>query len=1043
MNLFEAARFRVAQYLFRKAATWTLFPTWMRYAFMDIAFNTLITEGYKKNSAVFACVQALAFGFSEPPLRFYNGEEIVDSGPVADLLKRPNPDMGLQTLLQYTITYASIGGNSYWLKTRDRSRRVVELWPLHDGQMQPVSGGTRLVDHYELLDGNGTVISDVPREDVVQFMWAVDPLYPWRGMGALVACSRDVDMDSEMTAYTFSLLKNNAVPPLALIVPPGEILQQFQLDRMRDQWMQKYGGDNRGTPAILEGGMDVKQLSFNVNTLAAEAMRSIPESRICAAFKVPAVVAMLWVGMQQMTYNNVEGMMRYFTEQTLIPLWPRFASTLSRSLTDDFGFDIDDHVAFDTSGVMAMQSRLLEKGEFVDRAVRGAYMTRNEARELLGQPHVAGGDVFLTPLNLIPEDAVEAPAKAARPAVESKASDSRTARRAAALTIGRVLQSIRKTHEGWMAADVQRFFADLADKVVERARALGENGLRDLALEIKAQKAGERFLDLLGMTEEKEQLTLPGLFQDSDWMDLLSVFGSWTYNIIDASWDTMNLALGVDVTLNRNDPAVVAVVQTLGTRISQISQTTLDGVREVLAEGYRNGWSIDHIVAGDPESGVPGLRDTVQGLAYRGPGGGWVRLTPEQRARMIARTELGTAQNSATMSRYGSTGVDRVLVLDDGFDNSHEFCKAINNKVVPLSWAKEHPLCHPNCLVGDTSIQVLTGDALLAGFAREFHGEVVVLRTALNQEITCTPNHPILTRQGWVSAGTLREGDEVIGCVRGEQEVSALYDPNNDQVIPTIEDVVRALLESPSVTSGIVPGSAVDFHGDGVPGEVNVVLTDGFLEGDVLNALGGKQFSQLQLVDAGDGAAFAFAALRALEEFGLGADSTAHGGMSSSRVFGEFLGRPEGVEFALAEGAQTTPFERASETVIIDADFGSQLPNADAGEVASVQRGVVSGLGDGVAALVEGAGELAARQAALVGEIVEALAGFVAPIEIVEIKRESFSGHVYNLSTRSRCYVANGIITHNCVRAYAPEYDAPVDEGAIAAAEAAGTCPFG
>jgi len=480
-------------------------------------------------------------------------------------------------------------------------------------------------------------------------------------------------------------------------------LQEVPMDRMKSQWVQQYGGDNRGTPAILEGGMDIKQLSFDVNKLAAEAMHSIPEGRICAAFKVPAVVAMLWVGMQQMTYNNVEGMMKYFTDQTLSPLWRRFGSTLTRSFQGDFDLDVEEKVRFDTSSVQALQSRRMEMGEYVDRAVRGAYMTRNEARELLGLPHVAGGDVFLPGLNIVPEIAEALPGKGVEVAHQQKAvkaPDSRTARRAAALTIGRVLQSVRKTHEGWMAADVQRFFSDLAAKVVERARALGESGLRDLALEIKAQDVdpGRRQTVDGRRGEKAEQLTLPGLFQDSDWMDLLHVFGSWTYTILEASWETQNLALGVDMTFNRNDPAVVEVVQTLGTRISQISQTTLDGVREVLAEGYRNGWSIDHIVAGDPDAGVPGLRDTVQGLAYRGPGGGWVRLTPEQRARMIARTELGTAQNSATMSRYDATGVDRVLVLDDGFDNSHEFCKSINGKVVPLSWAKDHALCHPNCV---------------------------------------------------------------------------------------------------------------------------------------------------------------------------------------------------------------------------------------------------------------------------------------------------------------------------------------------------------
>lgn len=684
-----------------KASRVAVFPDWMRHSFMDITFPTLVREGYKKNSAVFSCVQALAFGFSEPRLRVYTDGSPDDAHPLVRLLRHPNPDMGMKSLLQYTMTYVAIGGNCYWLKVYNGRNEVVELWPLHDGQMTPVPGGTRMIKHYELLDVDGVKVDDIPRERVIHFRWAVDPLQPWRGMSPLVAVAREADLDSEMTDYTFALLKNNAVPPLALIAPEHVILQDYQIRRMKQEWAEQYGGENRGKPAILEGGVDIKQLSFDINRLAAEAMRNIPESRICAAFKVPPTVALLYVGLQHMTYDNVQGMLRYFTEQTLIPMWDRFDDIITHDLSTDFDME-DSEVQFDIRGVVALQRKRLELGEFVDRAVRGGYMTRNEARAELSLPETRDGDVFLVSFSTVSEPALSKTALSQSEAKSLKVTTSES-RRQAALMVGRTLQSIRKSVEVRMAADVERFFYDLAERVIERARGLTEAGVRASVLEWKLAgwEPGQHDPTTacgLAALVKATQLTLPGLFDDADFGDLLHVFGFWAYTILEESWDTWNYALDVTLSFNRNDPAVVAVVQTLGDRITLISEATRNGVREILAEGYQRGWSIEHIVMGDPEAGIPGLRETVSGLTYRGPDGRLITLTPEQRARMIARTELGTAQNMTTYSRYANAGVERVLVLDDSFDNSHEFCRAINGKVVPLSWAQGHALCHPNCV---------------------------------------------------------------------------------------------------------------------------------------------------------------------------------------------------------------------------------------------------------------------------------------------------------------------------------------------------------
>lgn len=663
-----------------KAAQWPITPTWAQYAFMDIAFPTLVRDGYKKNSAVFACAQALAFGFSEArPTVMVEGVEVREH-PLSRLLRQPNPDMGAKMLLMYTITYMAIGGNCYWWKIRNAGGQVIELWPLHDGQMWPVAGGTRLIGGYELDTGNG--IKPIPTTDVVQFMWAVDPAQPWRGLGALVPAARDVDADNAMTEYTFTLLKNNAVPPLAIVVPPDVLMDAGKVRRMREEWTENYGGTNQGRPAVLTGGMDVKQLSFDINRLAGEALRKIPESRIAACFRVPAIIAGLQTGLDAGTYANYETAMRAFAEYTLLPLWDRCDDLITRVFSDDFDLGDDTQVVFDTAQVTALQGRVAEAFARARDGIAGGFVMVNEGRAWTRQPRVAGGDVFLRGLNVME---IPASVELAKGAFAAKAATTVEARRAALAALAQNLQATRKGLEGRFARDIQKFFEGLAQTVVERAkRQGGASGLWARAAAIG---------------EGKQQLTLPGFVMEGDFTGLLDVFGSWYYTILEESWVTWNTALGVTLTLNQNDPAVVDLVTRFaGERITQVGEATVAGMRDVLSEAYRRGFSIDHIVAGDPDAGLPALADVVGGLTYRGPGGKLITLTPEQRARMVARTELGNAQNEATAWRYEAAGVNRVVVLDDGFDDSHAFCKAINGKVVTLEWARSHPLCHPNCV---------------------------------------------------------------------------------------------------------------------------------------------------------------------------------------------------------------------------------------------------------------------------------------------------------------------------------------------------------
>jgi hypothetical protein len=221
---------------------------------------------------------------------------------------------------------------------------------------------------------------------------------------------------------------------------------------------------------------------------------------------------------------------------------------------------------------------------------------------------------------------------------------------AATARLARVLQKVRRDTAKRMEKAVDAFFADLAETVAGRAG-----------------KAGKAAKKLPG---------LDALIQADDWIDLERTTKKYYAEVISASWDAWNGALGMEVEFSLSDPAVVAAMKQAGSRIRDIGQTTRDEVRTLLDQATREGWTIGQL--------TPELRALVE-ETYKG------------RARAIARTELGTAQNLAGTERYDAAGVKYVEVFDGGGEDSDDICTGLNGTIQTLEWARDNPLQHPNC----------------------------------------------------------------------------------------------------------------------------------------------------------------------------------------------------------------------------------------------------------------------------------------------------------------------------------------------------------
>lgn len=649
-------------------------PVFTRYAFSDLTWDKIIREGYKANAAVSACATTLQLTFPEPPLLAGHKEDgrfIPDYGhPIMALLDQPNPDMGLAEFLQFAITYTPIGGNTYIWKQRSLNRNILALWPFSDAQVTPIAGhdtSEGFVSHYEFDAGNGQKIP-IPKDDIIQWKWMIDPAQPWKGIGAIELCAREIDKDNEATSYIFALLKNNAVPPVVITLEDGDDSSQDEIDRMGAMWVQKH---SRGQPAFISNGMKVDQMGFDLNKLAADTLADIPETRIAANFHVPPSVAGLNVGVKRSDYGDAAAR-KAFTEQTLMALWRSFASEMLNGLKHEYpGTAANFALQFDIRGVGALQEQMKDKWERVTLAFNRSLLTRGEAKQELGMKPVPSDDVYYVSL------ATEFVPANGDGVVERESSKSLTTKgtkvhEGKAKTGAGALQRIRIEVARRMTQAVDVYFSQLADRVVDRAGKAAPIGLRPLPPFSETAKIGE----------EKKLPNAGELLNGEDRKKLETLVKRFYVEILQLSWDQWNYVLGVEKVFDLTDPLVGQVLKLAAQNVKDIHDTTMQEIRDVLKYGNEQGWSIDQLVRGDENQ--TGLRSIVD-------------ETYKDRARTIARTELGDAQNSATVSRYKEAGVKVVEILDNGSTDDDAECQVANGQIWTLNYFNANRLEHPNC----------------------------------------------------------------------------------------------------------------------------------------------------------------------------------------------------------------------------------------------------------------------------------------------------------------------------------------------------------
>jgi predicted phage terminase large subunit-like protein len=274
-----------------------------------------------------------------------------------------------------------------------------------------------------------------------------------------------------------------------------------------------------------------------------------------------------------------------------------------------------------------------------------------------------------------------------------------------------------------------------------------------------------------------------------------------------------------------------------------------------------------------------------------------------------------------------------------------------------------------NCL--DYSSPIRLTSPITRMYRRWYEGPHIKIVTASGKELSGTPNHPVLTSQGWVPLGQLTEGGDVL-C-SPSVDVPGLCCQDVDDSYPSIGQIYEAAAVQRAVKLG-TPGQ-VHFHGDlglGKP-EVDVVDVDSLLMRHLVTQF--PQITGQSLLGFSD------------------ADLLDLARSSPSQSLNPRL-----------SPAIDLPMRRAHPAHVGVWPFVHDAP-----------EGGVAVVADRNTEFLQLEGDRDRADVVAPSNAEGAFSGLITTDKIVQVVVDTaWSGHVYNLETQDHRFIADGVITHNC-----------------------------
>jgi HK97 family phage portal protein len=612
-------------------------------SYPDVNYANFASEGYSKNEIVHACIRELATSAASP--RYYvqapstdGGTVEVESGLLHDLTSKPNPHDDWYSFTERLVTFLMVAGNAYVIKERARNDQVSALYLLRPDRVSIVAGDYGAESYVYEVGGKEYGIEG---RDMCHLALP-NPAGDIYGLSPLQVAARTVNLDLNMTDFAKVYFANAGVPS-GLLKVKRRMTSQEEASTIRARWRSQFGGTNNfHRVAILDDDAEYQPMSSSPKDMELAGLHNLTESRICAVFGVPPILVGANVGLQRSTFSNYREARLAFHSETLEPMVSRILRYLNRNLFDEYSGN--ETLTVDWA---AMRATLDDQAATTTRLTAlfaGGVITLNETREALGFDAVSDGALRRIPSSVFEvAEGQPAPVAVDAPPVEESHP---------------VLPEIK------------------APRVAPRARILRRRMLEEREEETDALAAKtlthfrgvrNRADGILGRYMERQTAETKGYpFEVSDMLPPIETDGM--AKILEAAYRKISRRtfktvndVGVAGTLDWSDklPTVQRVLTQAPTRAAMIHRTTAKAIGRSIAIGLERGYSIEQLARGVPDEQFPGIRSVLG--------------ESENRARLIARTEVMRTQNQTTVGFYEEQGFDYVQADDVDGDPDDTF----------------------------------------------------------------------------------------------------------------------------------------------------------------------------------------------------------------------------------------------------------------------------------------------------------------------------------------------------------------------------------
>jgi HK97 family phage portal protein len=319
--------------------------------------------------------------------------EELETNPLLDLLAAPNPFMTKNEFLEITFLHLELTGNAYWaILERGKGNVPTMMFPLMPNQMAIVPDANKFITGYVYTVNGAQIPFEV--DDIIHHKYA-NPTDMREGYSAVQGGARVIDTDTHMAEWNRKTMYNDA--RISGFITTDSTLDEKVFKRIKNEFNDSYGGTaNAYKVALLEGGMDFKQMSLTPKDMDFSHAREFNRDQILALFGVPKSLIGLDASMSR---ANAEAAEYGFSRYRIKPKMQRMANRITEDLA----------VQFDKKLVISFTDPVPENKEYLLEESQAAlgmggsipWMTPNEERAKRGDPNVEGGDELLVPSSFV------------------------------------------------------------------------------------------------------------------------------------------------------------------------------------------------------------------------------------------------------------------------------------------------------------------------------------------------------------------------------------------------------------------------------------------------------------------------------------------------------------------------------------------------------------------------------------------------------------------------------------------------------------------